>query len=124
MAKPPKPSLSIVGASSGNPEAPPATLGAAGASAWREIMDEYGITDAGGLVLLRQVCEATDEIAANDLIIKRDGRLIMSRTGVMREHPLLKNQIALRSFLTRTLQRLGLNLEPVKPIGRPGGWGA
>ena len=38
-------------------------------------------------------------------------------------NPAIKDELALRSFIVRTLQRLGLNLETVKPVGRPGGAG-
>jgi hypothetical protein len=48
--------------------------------------------------------------------------MIASKTGP-REHPLLKQRLALRAFITRSVQRLGLNLEAVQPIGRPPGPG-
>jgi hypothetical protein len=44
----------------------------------------------------------------------------MTKSG-MREHPLLKGELANRAFVCRSLHRLGLNLEVVKPIGRPRG---
>ena len=44
----------------------------------------------------------------------------MAKSG-MREHPLLKAELANRAFVCRWLHRLGLNLEVVKPIGRPRG---
>jgi hypothetical protein len=72
------------------------------------IQPEYGISDSGGLALLEQICAAIDEIAA---IIARDGRMIRGKFGP-REHPLLKHGLAFRDFVYRTLQRLGLNLEP------------
>lgn len=61
---------------------------------------------------------AVDEIAECAAIIARDGRMIRGKFGP-REHPLIKTQLALRAFVCRTLQRLGLNLEPTKPVGRP-----
>jgi hypothetical protein len=41
------------------------------------------------------------------------------RVAGPRDHPLLKHELAARSFVVRTLQRLGLNMEAVKPTGRP-----
>ena len=39
-----------------------------------------------------------------------------------REHPLLKHQLATRSFIVRSLHRLGLDIEPARhEIGRPAG---
>jgi hypothetical protein len=37
----------------------------------------------------------------------------------MREHPAMKHELANRAFVVRTLARLGLDVEAVKPIGRP-----
>jgi hypothetical protein len=117
MAK--KPPLKLVG-SALDPSAPPASLGKDGAGLWSAIMAEYDIADAGGRALLLQACEAADGIAEDAATIARDGRLIHGKFGA-REHPLLRHQLAQRAFVCRTLQRLGLNLEPVKSIGRPGG---
>jgi hypothetical protein len=53
--------------------------------------------------------------------IDRDGELIPTRSG-LKEHPGLKGELANRAFVSRTLQRLGLDVEPVRPdVGRPGG---
>jgi hypothetical protein len=43
----------------------------------------------------------------------------------LKAHPCLKDEIACRSFIVRTLERLGVTVEPLKPIGHPvrsGGW--
>ncbi len=88
------------------------------------MMSEYEISDSGGLALLEQACAAVDGVAECDAILERDGLMIRGRFGP-KEHPLLKHQLALRAFVCRTLQRLGLNLEPIKSVGRPGrgfGW--
>jgi hypothetical protein len=93
-------------------------LGEAGANLWASIMAESDITDTGGLALLTQVCAATDRISEYSEIIARDGPMIATKHGP-KEHPLLKLELASRAFIVRTLQRLGLNLEPIKPIDRP-----
>jgi len=57
--------------------------------------------------------------------IERDGEVLRVR-GTVKDHPALKHELANRAFVVRTLARLGLNFEPVKPsVGRPGssiGW--
>jgi hypothetical protein len=54
--------------------------------------------------------------------IDRDGEVVRHRGGV-KEHPALKIELAARSFVVRTLQRLGLNYEPVRAkAGRPTFW--
>lgn len=114
-----KPKLQLVGQTDADPLAPPATLGKAGREQWNTIQSEYGITDSGGLALLAQACAAIDEIAECAEIVARDGHMIRGKSGV-KEHPLLRHSLALRAFVCRTLQRLGLNLEPVRPAaGRP-----
>jgi hypothetical protein len=46
---------------------------------------------------------------------------IRSKSGI-REHPLLKHQLATRSFIVRSLHRLSLDIEPARhEIGRPAG---
>src|SRR5262245_28365305 len=112
------PPLKLVTATKANPYAPPSTLGQAGATLWKTVQDEYRISDCGGKAILLQICAATDDLAACTADIERDGAMINSRTGP-REHPLLKQRLALRAFLVRSVQRLGLTLEPSKPIGRP-----
>jgi hypothetical protein len=49
-----------------------------------------------------------------------DGEVIKAKTG-WRDHPLLKHELANRAFVTRCIARLGLDVEAVKPIGRPPG---
>ena len=94
------PQLKLVGSTRKNPHSPPSTLGKAGASQWRTIMNEYAITDSGGKAILLQICSAVDNLHDCDVAIARDGAMISSRTG-LREHPLLKQRLALRAFITR-----------------------
>jgi hypothetical protein len=104
---------------SADPSAPPATLDKAGAKLWRAIMSEYQIGDSGGLAMLEQACAATDRIAECGAVIARDGAVVRTKSGP-KEHPLLKVELSSRSFVCRTLARLGLDVEPVKSVGRPG----
>jgi hypothetical protein len=113
-----KPKLTVVGPTTTNPSAPPGTLGKAGTSLWQSIMSEYDIQDSGGIAMLAQAAAAADGIAECDEIIARDGPVIRSKFG-SKEHPLLRHQLALRSFIVRTLHRLGLDVEPIKSVGRP-----
>jgi hypothetical protein len=110
--------LKLVGPTKANPLAPPSTLGKAGATLWRTIQTEYAISDSGGKEILLQICAATDDLHDCTVAIERDGAVIATRNG-LREHPLCKRQLALRAFITRSVQRLGLTLETAKPIGRP-----
>jgi hypothetical protein len=81
-------------------------------------MTEYEIQDSGGLEMLLQACAALDRAENLRLEIDRDGEVIRAR-GTVRDHPGLKHELANRAFVVRTLSRLGLNFESVKPVGRP-----
>jgi hypothetical protein len=121
MAKDPSSSNQAVTASQ-----PPRTLGDPGLSLWNRIMSEYRIEDCGGLEILAQACQALDRAETLRSEIERDGDVLRLQ-GTVRDHPALKHELANRAFVVRTLVRLGLNFEPVRPsVGRPGyggiGW--
>jgi hypothetical protein len=99
---------------------PPRKLGDPGLSLWNAIQSEYRIDDAGGVELLAQACGAVDRIEALAARIAVDGEVIDTTKGP-KPHPALRDELAARSFVCRTLERLGLSLEAVKPRGRPPG---
>jgi hypothetical protein len=97
---------------------PPRTLSDPGQSLWNRIMAAYQIDDEGGRELLTLACEALDRAESLRQQIKRDGEVIATRMGI-KDHPALKHELANRSFISKTLLRLGLNVEPVRGVGRP-----
>src|SRR5262245_60704568 len=100
----------------------PAALGAAGRQVWTDIMADYQIQDIGGLIMLEEICRARDTIAECDAAIKRDGSTIRTKSG-LKEHPMQKVKLSAQALMIRTVQRLGLDAEPIKAVGRPGrGW--
>jgi hypothetical protein len=119
-----KPKLALVGATAPDATSPPATLREAGSILWRSVMSEYQITDSGGLAILEQACASADRASEFAAAIDRDGPMIASKAGV-RAHPLIRAEMAARGFTCRALQKLGLNIEPIKGVGRPAsgfGW--
>jgi hypothetical protein len=117
LKKPSKPTLKLVSASTTQL---PRKFGEHGRALYDAIMSEYDISESGCVEVLLQICSTRDRQQELNAQIERDGVVIMTKTG-MREHPALKHELACRAFITRNLQRLGLNLEVVKPVGRPGG---
>lgn len=108
-------------ASGGRP--PPRGLGPIGKGLWADITAAYEFSDRASYETLFQACAAADRAERCRVAIDRDGELVRTRTGE-REHPLLKAEMAARGFVVRTLARLGLDLEPVRPgPGRPPGGG-
>jgi|SRR5215831_3038207 len=96
---------------------PPRKLGDFGSSLWQSIQGEYKVDDAAGREMLAQACEAADRVARLAEKINADGEIVDSKA-----HPLLKDELANRAFICRTLRQLGLNLEPTRPVGRPTAW--
>jgi hypothetical protein len=117
---PAQPALSIV-SSETTGGSPPRDLGQHGRELWDAIQREYRIADRGGIELLAQACSGLDRAEQLAEAVKADGAIIYSRTGVPRSHPAVKDELALRAFIVRTLERLGLNVEGVRPVGRPPG---
>jgi hypothetical protein len=114
-----KPPLSLVGPKSGLQ--PPRKLGRYGMELWNWVQSHYGIADVGGVELLAHICAALDRAEQLAEAIERDGAVVYSRTGVPKSHPAVKDELACRAFIARNLERLGITVEAVKAVGRPGG---
>jgi hypothetical protein len=97
---------------------PPRKLGEHGRVFWDAVMSEYRIDDCGGTELLFQICAAVDRVEALAERISADGEVVHTRSGP-RAHPALRDELAGRAFIARSLARLGITVETVKPIGRP-----
>jgi hypothetical protein len=115
MAK--KPDLTVVKDDT-NSIKPPRKLGKHGMILWNAIQHEYAITDRGGVEVLAQICAMADRAEALADCIARDGETIRTKTG-LRAHPALREELGARAFICRALEKLGVTVEPVKPIGRP-----
>jgi hypothetical protein len=109
--------LKVVDTSSTLPE-PPRHLGIHGHELWQKVQAEYVILDAGGVELLAQACAALDRSESLREQIDRDGEIVRTKTG-LKDHPGLKHELANRAFITRAIGRLGLDVEPVRAVGRP-----
>jgi hypothetical protein len=100
---------------------PPRKLGEHGARLWGAIHADYGIEDAGGVEMLALACQALDRAESCRKTIDDDGEVVRTEGGPLKDHPLIKHELASRAFVARTLQRLGLDVEAIKPVGRPTG---
>jgi hypothetical protein len=98
--------------------APPRSLDDHGMALWERVQAEYGIVDTGGIEILAQICAALDRAESLCEAIDRDGEVVIIK-GVPKAHPALRDELAARAFVVRGLERLGLNVEAVKPQGRP-----
>jgi hypothetical protein len=103
---------------------PPGKLGAVGLSLWHDIVSSYEFSDRGSYETLFQACAAADRAERLRELIDKDGEVIRTKTTGLKDHPALRHEIACRSFVCRTLARLGLDLEPLRSgPGRPPGPG-
>jgi phage terminase small subunit len=85
------------------------------------LVEEYGIEDAGGLVLIQSFADAfTTELACQEQI-KKDGLTILDRYGKPKSHPLLPMLRDSRAQKLAALKMLHLDVEPLKEPGRPAG---
>jgi hypothetical protein len=97
---------------------PPANLKATGRELWQTILHEYAIDDSGSLALLAEACRALDRADECAKVIDKEGLVVSTKMGT-RDHPLMKAELLLRSFATRTLIRIGVCDPPRNPVGRP-----
>ena len=71
--------------------------------------------------MLTQACQALDRAEGLADRIAEDGDIIRTPTGI-KAHPGIREELAARGFVVRTLQKLGLNFEPLHlGPGRPPG---
>src|SRR5262245_31981807 len=100
-------------------------LGVNGMGLWTRIQQEFRVEDAAGVEMLTLACEALDRASTCRTQIDADGEVIRGKGGAVREHPALRHELSNRSFVVRTLARLGLDTEPLRAVGRPprGGYG-
>lgn len=100
---------------------PPAILSRPARDQWRRYVREYDIGDTHGLFLLEQAMLAFDRMREAAAAVARDGAVKLDRFGMPRAHPSLVVERDARAAMLAALRALNLDLEPIKPMGRPPG---
>ena len=118
MPKKPKLTLAVPPVDGGS--TPPPTLSPAAQSLWTRLTDEYDFSDLLGRVMLEEGLICWDRARAATETIAREGA-VLGGAGKARRHPAVGIERDARAQAIRIFRELGLNLEPVKPIGRPPG---
>jgi len=103
---------------------PPRGLSVAAKRWWREIEAEYGIEDAGGLLVLQSACEAFDRMRQAQAILAAEGLVTRDRFGQAKVHPAAIVERDSRAQMLAAIKQLNLDLEPLKdrpgrPMGTP-----
>jgi hypothetical protein len=89
---------------------------------WRSVHAECNVEDVGGIEMPAQAAQALDRAEALAARIAHDGEVIYLKSGP-RAHPAVKDELACRAFVVRTLQKLGLNdEEQAEPRRTPAGF--
>ena len=121
VEKPPKAPFSVVSSLPLQVPDPPQPLGPAGLALWQAIQTEYSIVDQGGIAMLMVGCRAWDRAERLREAIDRDGDVVHTRSGVPKAHPAIRDEVQARAQVLRVVEKLGLNFEAIKPVGRPPG---
>ena len=120
-----QPDLKVVPARVPAGPEPPAHLGEVAAALWCRVTADYQFDDPASERVLIEACSALDRAERCRRQITTDGEVVRGgRAGMLRAHPLLVSELQSRALACRLLQRLGLDLEPVRAgPGRPAGRG-
>ena len=83
-----------------------------------KIMDSYQIDDTCGIELLMLACITADRNAEIAETIAHDGIMLPTNNG-LKAHPALRDELNNKTFISKTFERLGINQDSKRPIGRP-----
>lgn len=100
---------------------PPATLSKPARQWWEKLQSEYGIVDAGGMLVLNTAMAAFDRMEEAKRTLKREGTTFSDRFGQPRGHPSVVIERDSRAAMLQALRALHLDIEPLKQPGRPAG---
>jgi P27 family predicted phage terminase small subunit len=101
---------------------PPRGLSAEARTWWSRIRREYGVGDAGGLLILASACEAFDRMRQAQRRLRREGLTARDRFGQRKANPATLIERDSRSAMLAALKQLNLDIEPLNDRpGRPPG---
>src|SRR5262245_20155249 len=101
--------------------APPGELDPYGMALWHEVTRIFSFDDPSSYECLFQACSARARAERCRKLIDEQGEMLRTKMG-LRDHPLIKHEIAARALCVRLLARLGMDLEPLRSgPGRPPG---
>ena len=85
------------------------------------IREEYGIEDSPGKLILENLAKNLDTEQNAMKIVKAQGMLIKGDRGQTKAHPLLPVIRDARAQILQCIKMLNLDVEVIKPVGRPPG---
>jgi P27 family predicted phage terminase small subunit len=85
---------------------------------WKKLTKEYGISDAGGMEILRAGLEAFDRAQSSRILIDKVGLVVKDRFGAVKQNPLISCERDARAAYLQALKQLCLDV--VTPHDGPG----
>lgn len=90
---------------------------------WKRLLDEYGIEDEAGFLILQTGLEAFDRMRQAQAVIAKEGLTVKDRFDQAKAHPLTTVERDARAAMLAALKALNLDLEPLqdrpgRPVGR------
>ncbi len=98
---------------------PPKHLSREASKLWRDLVNEYGISDGAGLLYVERACESLDRLRSAQAVLKKEGLTVAGQGGTTKAHPCAAIERDAHSAFRQSLKALNLDLEPIGPIGRP-----
>ncbi len=89
---------------------PPKHLSKRAKGFWRDVNARY-VLEAHDVERLRIACECIDTIDATEAAIRKDGRLIPDRYGVLKAHPAFAVGRDARQLLLRCIREMCVDVE-------------
>ncbi|WP_215906022.1 hypothetical protein [Thalassobaculum litoreum] len=114
-----RPDLASTARRPGENPPPPRHLTVEAKAWWSKIVEEYGLDDDAGLLLLTVALEAFCRMRGAQSIIKREGASCRDRFGQLKANPMLVVERDSRAGMITALGKLNLDLEPL--ANRPSG---
>jgi P27 family predicted phage terminase small subunit len=100
----------------------PKNLKKDGKRLFRELVEDFNITDPAGLQYLATAGECLDRMKEAQAEIKRHGVLVEDRYKALKQNPACGIEKDARNGMLAALKALNLDVEPLKDgPGRPGG---
>jgi phage terminase small subunit len=98
---------------------PPDHLSTPARRLWLQLITDFVVEDAAGRVLLTEALVAWDRCEQARALIEKEGSIVRDRFGQPIPHPGVKIERDSRAQFLAALKQLNLDVQPVRPVGRP-----
>ena len=96
----------------------PSTLSKEAGRWWKKLIQEYGIDDDYGYLLLQTALEAFDRMRQAQAVIAKEGMTYIDRYDQAKCHPATVVEKDSRSQMLTSFKALNLDIEPLGKAGR------